>query len=292
MSKYHAIGETDKGKHGGHKPKLITEEHCVFLRELMEEDCTVTLEYMQEQFEVVDGLRVGLTTIHNRIIGFHFSFKVIKKQCMAAVTEAVKEQRRQYSQWLMNAVMEGRNLVYLDEVGFTVSSRVNRGRAEVGESARLEVPTIRSRNVSCISAIHRTGVVHYEILEAHANGERFRQYLHGLQAELLMRQIADPIIVMDTVAFHHMDIVLEEMIILGLDHHFLPPYSPFFNPIENMFSQWKHYVRVQKPRNFEELTFAMNNVRNIISGDDCNNYITRTNRNCQACIDGQDLFDN
>ena len=95
MSKYHATGETDKGKHGGHKPKLITEEHCVFLRELMEEDCTVTLEYMQEQLEVVDGLRVGLTTIYNRIIGFHFSFKVIKKQCMAAVTEAVKEQRRQ-----------------------------------------------------------------------------------------------------------------------------------------------------------------------------------------------------
>ena len=140
--------------------------------------------------------------------------------------------------------------------------------------------------------IHRTGVVHYEILEAHANGERFRQYLHGLQEELLMRQIADPIIVMDNVAFHHMNIVLEEMIILGLDHRFLPPYSPFFNPIENMFSQWKHYVRVQKPRNYVELTFAMSDVRNIISADDCNNYITRTNRNCQACINGQEMFDN
>ena len=52
----------------------------------MEEDCTVTLE-----FKAVDGLRVGLTNIHHRIIGFHFSFKVIEKLCMAAIKEAVKE---------------------------------------------------------------------------------------------------------------------------------------------------------------------------------------------------------
>ena len=154
---YNATGETDKGKHGGHKPKLITEEHCAFLRELMEEDCKITLEYMQEQ---------------------------------------------------------------------------------------------------------------------------------------LMRQIDEPIIVMDNVGIHHMDIVLEEMIILGLDHHFLPPYSPFFNPIENMSSQWKHYVRVQKPRNYDELTLAMNNVGNVVTSEDCNNYITKINRNCQACINGQDFFDN
>ena len=258
----------------------------------MEEDCTVALEFMQEQLEAVDGLRVGLTTIHNRIVGFHYSFKVVKKQCFAAVTKAVKEQRRKYSRWLMNAVMEGRNLVYLDEVGFMVSSRVDRGRAEKGESARLEKTPIRSRNISCISAIHRTGVVHYEVLEANANGERFRQYLHGLQEALFMRHIHDPTIVMDNVGFHHMDMVLEEMIILELDHHFLPPDSPFFNQIENKFSQWNHYVRVQKPRNYDELTLAMNKVRNVISAEDCNNYITRTNRNGQACLNGQDFFDN
>ena len=43
----------------------------------------------------------------------------------------------------MNAVMEGRHLVYVDEVGFMVSSRVNRGRAERGESARVETTIIR-----------------------------------------------------------------------------------------------------------------------------------------------------
>ena len=89
---------------------------------------------------------MGISTIHYRIIGFHYSFKIVKKQCMAAITDAVKENRRAYSRWLINAVVEGRNLIYLDEVGSQVSSRVNRGRAEKGESARLETTTIHSRN--------------------------------------------------------------------------------------------------------------------------------------------------
>ena len=49
METYYVTGKSNKGKHGGHKPKLITEEHCAFLRELMEEDCIITLENMQEQ---------------------------------------------------------------------------------------------------------------------------------------------------------------------------------------------------------------------------------------------------
>ena len=26
---------------------------------------------------------------------------------------------------------------------------------------------------------------------------------------------------------------------------YLPPYSPFFNPIENMFSKWKEFTKLQ-----------------------------------------------
>ena len=91
-------------------------------------------------------------------------------------------------------------------------------------------------------------------------------YLHGLQEALVMRQIDG------YGAWGNDD-----------SRGGSPfPYSPFFNPIE------KH----QKPRNYEELTLAMNNVRNVITAENCNNYITRTNRNFQTCIKGQDFFDN
>ena len=44
--------------------------------------------------------------------------------------------------------------------------------------------------------------------------------------------------------------------------------------------------------NEDELQEAMNNVRNVISVDHCNNYVANTNRNCQMCLAGQDYFEN
>ena len=55
---------------------------------------------MQEQLIALDDLLVALSTIHNAIVGFHFSFKVLKKQVEAAVTPALLELRRVYAHFL------------------------------------------------------------------------------------------------------------------------------------------------------------------------------------------------
>ena len=85
----------------------------------------------------------------------------------------------------------------------------------------------------------------YSILDGNGNQERFRQFLHVIQAASDAAGHLGPTLVMDNVAFHRTELVQEEMIIiiLNLTSHFLPPYSPFFNPIENMFSQWKFFVK-------------------------------------------------
>ena len=57
----------------------ITEAHCEFLRELIAEDASRTLEFMQEQLMVVDDLWVDVSTIHRRIAGFHFKSNYVAK---------------------------------------------------------------------------------------------------------------------------------------------------------------------------------------------------------------------
>ena len=133
----------------------------------------------------------------------------------------------------------------------------------------------------------------YSILDGNGNQERFRQFLHVIQAASDAAGLLDPILVMDNVAFHRTELVQEEMIILNLTSHFLPPYSPFFNPIENMFSQWKNFVKRSNASNEAELLIAMNNVRNVITPEDCNNYVAKVNDNCYKCANnGVDVFDN
>jgi hypothetical protein len=74
---------------------------------------------------------------------------------------------------------------------------------------------------------------------------------------------------------------------------FLPPSSPFFNPIENMFSKWKNYVKREQPANEVQLRAAMDNVANLITPQDCAGYVAKVNDNCFQCaFNGQNLFNN
>ena len=85
----------------------------------------------------------------------------------------------------------------------------------------------------------------------------------------------------------------EELIILDLLVKNLPAYSPFFNPIKNMFSKWKNFVKRSQAKNEVELLAAMNGVRTVITAEDCNNYVTMVNTNCNNCAHHNvDYFDN
>ena len=64
---------------------------------MMSEDACITLESMKDKLLIHHELAVSVTTVHNAIVGFAFSFKCLKIQCVAAVTEDLKQKRREYS---------------------------------------------------------------------------------------------------------------------------------------------------------------------------------------------------
>ena len=67
---------------------------------------------------------------------------------------------------------------------------------------------------------------------------------------------------------------------------FLPPYSPFFNPIENVFGVWKNKVRDAKARNEEELMCVIASTSAQISAETIMNCINRADRNCERYASG------
>ena len=54
---------------------------------------------------------------------------------------------------------------------------------------------------------------------------------------------------------------MDKDLILGKGFYleYLPPYSPFLNPIENMFSKRKEFTKRQCPINEEQLIAAIEN---------------------------------
>ena len=57
---------------------------------------------------------------------------------------------------------------------------------------------------------------------------------------------------------------------------FLPAYSPDLNPIEQLFSKLKHWLRQQQARTYEALCSAIANTLNTLSPTECANYIQKS----------------
>jgi transposase len=97
---------------------------------------------------------------------------------------------------------------------------------------------------------------------------------------------------MDNVAFHRTEEVQEMLLIRGFEVKFLPAYSPFFNPIENMFAQWKNIVKTARAESEIQLTNAINNFQTVITAQNCASYVAHVRNNCLGCLNGQVVFDN
>jgi transposase len=126
----------------------------------------------------------------------------------------------------------------------------------------------------------------------HGNAINFAEYIDELSAWRDLKGLRDCIIVLDNVAFHHTDAVLEMIEISGFEVKFLPPYTPYFNPIENFFSQWKNLVKRERPRDLIEIYRAINQIRDNVTIEECNNYINNCALNCYNYTQGQRVFEN
>ena len=90
----------------------------------------------------------------------------------------------------------------------------------------------------------------------------------GLVAVL---QVGD-LVIMDNLATHKVAGVREAIEAAGARLLYLPPYSPDFNPIENMWSKIKQLLRSLSPRTGEELLQAAAHAFAAISADDCRGF--------------------
>ncbi|XP_040175166.1 uncharacterized protein LOC120908323 [Anopheles arabiensis] len=245
IKKFQKTWNVEAAKRGGNRAKLLPEEAVQSIRTWIDEDCTVTLKALAEKVHERYSVRVSTSTIARQIKGFNYTFKRIHNLPERRNTSSTIEERKSYATMFYQLSVENSNtgIVFLDEVGFNLSMRTSQGRSQKGTIPTLVVPQLRSRNISIICAMDKNGIVHYHSHNRAVNRELFKQFILQLKEKLRTRGIDESYLIMDNVAFHKCIEVKEA---IGNEEDkplYLPPYSPFLNPIENMFSKWKNLVK-------------------------------------------------
>jgi transposase len=101
------------------------------------------------------------------------------------------------------------------------------------------------------------------------NGEMFLAWVREGLVPTLQK---DDLVILDNLATHKVQGIREAIEASGARLLYLPPYSPDFNPIENMWSKIKQILRSLAPRTQDELVTAAKTAFNAISTADCQNF--------------------
>lgn len=165
-------------------------------------------------------------------------------------------------------------LVFVDESGATTKLTRLRARAPEGQRAVGRIPQGHYQTTTLVAGIGLSGPRAPWLFEGAMDGEMFLAWVvQGLAPTL---QKGD-LVIMDNLATHKVQGVRETIEAVGARLLYLPPYSPDYNPIENMWSKIKQILRSQIPRTAAELIAAAKIAFHAISPSDCHGFFSNAN---------------
>ena len=186
---------------------------------------------------------VSTTTIGNCLEGQMYTLKQVHKIPVTMISQGNKIKRAEYVEQLNEYVSSGHQIVWMDETNFNLFCRRNKGRSRVGNRAILTLPAARGPNIHLIGAISMTGVLKMTTKRGSFNAETANEWVIDLLHQWVQtgNRLEELVVVVDNAPCHsRIENVFVDVPAKLLR---LGPYSPMLNPIENIWSKVKTYVK-------------------------------------------------
>lgn len=167
--------------------------------------------------------------------------------------------------------LDPERLVFIDETGASTKMARLHGRARRGERCRAPVPHGHWKTTTFVGALRLEGMTAPMVLDGAMNGPAFLAYVE----QVLVPTLAPgDIVVMDNLPAHKPMAVRAAIHAAGAELHFLPPYSPDFNPIEMAFSKLKSLLKKAAARTKDDLWQAIGHAIDSFTRAECASYFT------------------
>jgi transposase len=142
------------------------------------------------------------------------------------------------------------------------------GRSKRGTRCVAAVPHGHWQTTTFTGALRLSGMTAPMVLDGPMDGDAFIAYVEQVLAPTLK---PGDIVIMDNLRAHKCQAVRTAIEAQGAKLEFLPPYSPDFNPIEQIFAKLKSLLRKAAARTLEDLWTAIQKALTEISSADCHN---------------------
>jgi transposase len=148
-----------------------------------------------------------------------------------------------------------------------------RGWGPRGLRVTGKAPFGRWKTMTFIAALRQDGIAAPCLFDGPINGQIF---LAWVRESLVSTLKPGQIVIMDNLGSHRGKAVRQAIRQAGARLLFLPKYSPDLNPIEQVFSKLKHFLRKAQARSYEAILAAIGEILGTFTPRECANYL----KNC------------
>jgi len=159
--------------------------------------------------------------------------------------------------------------VFIDETGASTKMARLHGRSPRGERCRAAIPHGHWKTTIFTAALRLDRLVAPMVLDGPMNGAAFLAYVEQV---LVPELEPGDVVIIDNLPAHRVKGVREAIEAASATLLFLPPYSPDFNPIEQLFAKLKALLRKAAARTVDALWQTIAEVIEVFTPDECANY--------------------
>ncbi len=145
------------------------------------------------------------------------------------------------------------------------------GRARRGKRCRAAIPHGHWKTTTFVGALRLSGMTAPMVLDGAMHGAAFLAYVEQVLVPELHR---GDVVIMDNLPAHKPIAIRKAIEKAGASLHFLPPYSPDFNPIEMAFAKLKATLKKAACRTIPDLWETIGTAIDTFTPAECENYFT------------------
>ena len=166
--------------------------------------------------------------------------------------------------------MSPERLVFIDETWAATNMARRHGRARRGQRVVAAVPHGHGKTTTFLAALRHDRITAPCVFDGPINGERF---LADVEQALAPTLQPGDVVIMDNLGAHKVEGVRTAIEARGADLLDLPPYSPYLDPIEQVFAKLKALLRTAKTRTVDALWNAIAQALDAFQPAECAHYL-------------------
>lgn len=211
------------------KSYVITKSSLIIetIHSSLKNDPFLSIRKLTKIIEDVNEIKVSRELVRTSIHKLGYSNKKAK---LFSVPKNLEEKTSSFIEQREIYKLQGRSFISIDETSFGRNGKDTKGYCLRGKQLKVQRSNPNRITISSLVAISDSKIIHRQEVKGSFNSELFSKFI----LDIALPQ--GTVILLDNVSFHHSLIVREAAKSKGFELLYTPPYSPWFNPIEGVFS--------------------------------------------------------